>query len=499
MSVDNSANTSRSTSQILIALILFLVFTSPFWFLIFSGVSPVSPFTESTLRVFGFTILQAVFSALLAVVFGLIGAYGLTAAEIRWGASNGKLLGALSLLPNVAPVLLFLLAVMKFLPGARGISGIIVVHALLNIGLVSTAITRLFRDKVAGLADLAYIEGSTKFSFAHRVVWPLLKTDLRTIFLFVFAICFSSLAVPLMIGGSRATTTEVLIWQYVRIEGAFSTAMGIAILQLAAILALTILLRRNESSTQSKTTFAPQPLLASSWGLPVVLFPSALLVIGMLDRPWIGASQVFAQEVLRAELFRNFFGSFGVAIGSGLTVIALLMLIAFVDPRGAWRKFFLGYVAPSSVITGFAIVLFWRETGSPTYIKIIFALTLITTPAFYRLYWDAALLSLRGQRIIAQSLGASEVMIFSRIIVPQLVRPAFFIAGLTSLWAWGDFATSRVIAERDLTLAMTVQSLMGTYRFDMATFLVWILLAGGACTFLIFGGVGRVLSQKPSR
>jgi thiamine transport system permease protein len=82
--------------------------------------------------------------------------------------------------------------------------------------------------------------------------------------------------------------------------------------------------------------------------------------------------------------------------------------------------------------------------------------------------------------------------------LPQLVRPACFVAGLSSLWAWGDFALSRVIAERDVTLGMTIQSLMSGYRLEIATFLVWILLFGGAATFFLFEGAGRVFGQKSS-
>ncbi len=494
-----AASLPRSRGQKAVAALLGLIFLSPLIFLLSSGVLPSNPFTASNLEVFGFTLLQAAMSSLLALILGLIGAYGLSAAELHFGRLNGKLLGAFSLLPNVAPVLLFLLAVMKYLPTARGLAGIVVVHALLNIGLVSASVLRLFREKVSNLADLAWIEGTSRIRFFTNVVLPTLRVDLRVLFLFVFALCFSSLAVPLVIGGSRATTTEVLIWQNIRIEGNFSAGMGLALLQLASILALTLLLRRNPNESRIASEKVPQPLLSNRLGLPVVLFPAVLLILSMFDGVVSGAHQFFAQDYLAGEFVRNFFGSFIVALASGLLVAALLLKIAYVDPRGVFRQLLLGYVAPSSVITGFSILLFWRATGTATYFKIVFALVLITVPAFYRLYWDAALENLRGQRLVARSLGASIWLTYRQVVFPQLARPACFIAGLASLWAWGDFAMSRVIAERDVTLAMTIQSLMGSYRFDMATFLVWILLFGGVATFFIFEGVGRVYSQKPPR
>jgi thiamine transport system permease protein len=149
-------------------------------------------------------------------------------------------------------------------------------------------------------------------------------------------------------------------------------------------------------------------------------------------------------------------------------------------------------------VTGFAMLIAWRALGFATYAKIVFALTLIAVPSFYRLYWDSALASLRSQRAVALTLGASESLTFWKIVLPQVMKPVCFIAGLSSLWAWGDFALSRTIAERDVTLGMMIQSLMSSYRFEIATFLVWILLFGGAVTFFIFEGAGRVFGQKSS-
>ncbi len=481
-----------------IGLLLILLFASPILILLGSGVHPSGTFSPEVLEVFGFTFAQAFFSAALAMGLGLFGAYGLAAAQSRFGRANGKFLEAVALLPTVAPVLLFLLAVMKFMPSVRGLSGVIIVHALLNTGLVAASTLRLFRAKVAGLADLAWIEGSSRLRFLTKVALPLLSSDLRMVFAFVFAICFSSLAVPLVIGGSQATTLEVLIWQTLRIDGDFSRALGIAILQVASILVLIVLLRHRTQSSSAVNVSSAQPLLANIWGLPVVLFPSVLIIAALLDRPWVGVGLFFQSDVLVREVLKGFVGSTFVALGTGLAVAGCLLAVAFIEPRGAWRRVMLGYVAPSSVITGFALLIAWRSFGFATYLKIMISLTLMTVPSFYRLYWDAALEGLRHQRIVAMSLGASAWLTFRRIVLPQLIRPACFVAGLSSLWAWGDFALSRVVAERDVTLGMTVQSLMSTYRLEIATFLVWILLIGGAMTFFIFEGVGRVLGQKSS-
>ena len=490
--------------KFLIGSFLILVLLSPVLILVLSGILPADTFAPGTIEVLEFTTLQAALSAALAIALGLAGAYGIGAAEIKWGRANARFLEAISLLPNVAPVLLFLLAVMKFAPGLRDLTGIIIVHAMLNAGLVSASVLRLFRSKVAGLADLAYIEGASRLKFFASVVLPVIASDLRMIFAFVFAICFSSLSVPLVIGGSRATTLEVLIWQSIRIEGNLARAFGISILQLASILLLTLLLRKRTTTTAVDTVRSGQPLLSNFAGLPFVLVPSLLLIVSLLDRPWIGVARILENQILLSELSRTVLGSLSVAVGTGALTATLLLLIAYVEPRGTWRKLLLGYVAPSTVVTGFAMLLAWRATGTATYFKIIFAITLVSVPSLYRLYWDAILSSLRNQREVAMSLGAEPFLIFRRIVLPQAIKPACFVAGLSSLWAWGDFALSRTIAERDVTLGMLVQSLTSTYRFEIATSLVWIMLIGGAFTFFsfqyfvpkIYLGASRVFDQK---
>ena len=484
-------------------ILIFVTLISPLLILLGSGVTPHETFSPGTLEILGFTFLQAGLSAALALSLGLLGAYGLEAAHVKWGVANGRFLEALSLLPNVAPVLLFLLAVMKFAPGLTGLTGIVVIHALLNTGLVAASVLRLFRSKISALADLAWVEGCSRTRFFTRAVIPLLAGDLGLIFSFVFAICFTSLAIPLVIGGSRATTLEVLIWQSIRIEGDFSKALGIAILQLGSILAFTFLLRRRTTTSQAAKSPSSHSLLSQFAGLPVVLLPPALLIISLFDRPWSGAVRLFDNDSLAGELLKAIFGSFVITIGTGFLVSFFMIALATTEPRGFFRKFLLGYVAPSSVITGFAMLIVSNKTGTATYLKICVAITLISVPALYRLYWDAAVSGLRSQRATARTLGASNWLTFRRVVFPQLARPLGFVAGLSSLWAWGDFALSRTIAERDMTLGMMIQSLMSSYRFDLATFLVWILIIGGAATFFFFHfffqEVGRVLGQKSSR
>jgi thiamine transport system permease protein len=332
--------------------------------------------------------------------------------------------------------------------------------------------------------------------FLRRGVIPALRDDFILLFLFVFAVCFSSFAVPLVLGGSQATTMEVLIFQKIRVAGDWPGALGLASIQLASVLVLSSLLRREPGAALSGR-MSNAPLLSWKPGVAFALAPVAVLVFGLLDGVVAGARQLFAMEMLLKGFPALLGGSIVVGAGVATLTTAFLLLLAYVGPRGWLRRFLIAYVAPSSVLTGFSLLVLWRDADAiPAFARVIFGVTLVTVPGFYRLQWDATLRSIEGQREMAWLLGAGERLIFKRVVLPQVIRPACFFGGLASLWAWGDFALSSVVAGRTLTLAMLAQSLMESYRLDAATALVWVLLAGGVATFFLFVGVGNVLGSQ---
>ncbi len=486
----------------IVGFLIFVFLIFPFVALFLHANAVRFPLDNETMRVFGSTALQALISACAALSMGILGGLGLL-----WGTQRLRYFSwfeGLVILPNAAPVLLFLLAVVKLFPWARGLSGIVFVHALLNVGLVAVAFQHLVLQKVSGMAELAYVEGASGWRFFWQGVLPALRADLVLLFIFIFALCFASFAVPLALGGSRATTVEVLIYQKIRISGEWPEAIGLAFMQMLAVLALAWLLRGRGESAVMAFRKVTTPLLQWSPGLLIACFPACLLIFGLVTGIGSGMAQLRALPELVAEIPALLAGSLLVGVMAGLWVMILLLALSYVRPEGWLARFLSGYAAPSSVLVGFAILIAWREPGLATYFKIAMGLALVTLPAFYRYQWSATLTALKGQITVARTLGASDSLIFSRVMFPQVIGAASRIGGLAALWAWGDFALSSVVAEKSVTLAMTAQGLMGSYRLDAATVLIWILIAGGLLTygaFLTIGltigeGVGNVLDSK---
>jgi len=489
----------RTTPNLFMGLLLVLLF-SPFLVLAihlpFQLRELSLPARGEVENIFFITALQAMASAVASLILGLLGGFGLMWALSRCTRKWIFVIEGLILLPNAAPVLLLLLAMMKLFPWAHGIVGVIVIQSLLNCGLVAVAFANLVRSKVARQAELAWVEGASGLRFFFQGVLPAVRSELLLLWLFVFAICFASFAIPLAIGGSHATTVEVLIYQKIRISGDWGQALGLAFLQMLAIMLLSFFLK-NERGTSA--TFRPvaTPLLSWAPGLFFALFPAAILVVGLLSGLLRGYEELMRMPMLIEDLPRLIAGSVLVGFGSGFVIVILLLVMAYQPPQGWFAKVWTGYAAPSSVLVGFSLLILWRSFGFATYLKIILGLGLIAIPSFYRYEWRAVLDSLQGQALIAQTLGAGPWLIFSKVIYPQVIARACFIGGMAALWAWGDFALSSVLGERTMTLAMAAQQMMGAYRFDGATFLVWILMLGGLATFAIFTGAGYVLGSKP--
>jgi thiamine transport system permease protein len=110
--------------------------------------------------------------------------------------------------------------------------------------------------------------------------------------------------------------------------------------------------------------------------------------------------------------------------------------------------------------------------------------------------WDGVLRSLEGQIAIARTLGAGTSQIFKEVLLPQISNRAALLSGIAAVWACGDYSVSRILAHRDLSLAMMTETLLSSYRLGLATVLSLSLIVCGLICFFIMIGVGRVFSRK---
>ena len=436
-----------------------------------------------------FSIAQAAASAACSLAFGVLAASG-----IFWAGTRSRILARAvrwaALMPSAAPPVATVLTWMRLFPGVRGFGAVVGAHALIASGLVAIAIERAVRAKISGAAELALVEGCGRAQFWLRAVLPTLRGDAATIALFVFAACFSSLAVPLTLGGPSAATLDVLVSQRAMMSNDWSGALGVGIIQILFILAASALIP-SAAQTQAARP-ARLDLVAWAPGAAFAVLPAILLAGALTPSAWRGALALRDDALLRSGIGRMAAASFCASVFAALACIAILLALACARPCPFARRALVGYATPSAALIGLALLATFPGGAGWGLTKIALGSALLIAPALYRLQWDSLTQGLSGQVAAAQCCGASGLTIFSRVLLPTLWRPACALGGLAALWTWGEFAMSSIASEKRLTLAQAAAGLLDSYRMDAAAALIVLAMVGGAITYLLVAGAGYV-------
>jgi thiamine transport system permease protein len=438
---------------------------------------------------------QAFLSAVLSLAIGGWASLGILNFSSGRGRHFRLGMEILCLLPNFLPPLFVLLAILNVVdPFPMGIIGIAFVHTMMNFGLVAVLLAGIIENKVGGVAELSLVEGSGRLRFLFKGMIPMLKKDLWLLGLFIFVVSFGSFSVPLIVGGGKGTTLEVLIYEKIRLSGDWSSAVLLALLQSIFIFGLSLIASRGKGS--AATRFANLALVKTPTGVAVIALISLLYLTGYSQGLIAGLGMLSTFYELQSALLWNFLGSLILGMTVGIFCYAGLMLIAYCWPKKWFEKFLNGYVAPSTSLACFCLLLLGPNEGIFPYIKIPMALVLLSLNGLARMGWDSALQALHSQMTVAYAMGASSQQIFKEILFPQLSVRAGVLAGIGAVWACGDFAVSRILAHHDLSIAMMTETLMSSYRLNQATVLSLLIVVAGAICFALCVGGSHVLRRK---
>ena len=490
----------RIVSTFLIALLIFPVFI--FCFKISSlNLPPLSEWGSVLL----ITIIQAGLSAGCSVFIGIIGALGLlknSVNEYHQKLSQKKqyipLLELFCLLPALLPVLIPVMAWINvaeyFFHVPFSVMTVIIIHILINIGLVSVFFSRVFSVQVGNLSAWAYVHSVSRLMLLKKIIFYECRRDIALIFFLVFSFCFTSFSVPLLVGGMSGQTLEVLIAEKLKNPVEWSEAVslfGVEVLFLFIFFFILYSQSRQVDYLSQKTGYVLP--LRSAVILP--LLPSILLCLGLLD---VVFSKIAWNDFL--IIWPIVFPSWGqtllLGVGTGFTVLILLYWVAFCSRSLFLRKFLMAYACSSVAFMGFAFLLIGRDDSLGVLCKWILGLSLLFLPALYRLLGETIIRRLKNQIALADLMGASLKMSFLKVIAPQCTPIFFFLAGVAAFWACGDFAYSSIVSFSDHQhLAMLIQDVFASYRFELATILIWILIFSGVICFSLFS-VAAVIFHK---
>ena len=190
-------------------------------------------FVSRILPALRFTVLQAVLSAILAVLVGLPGAF----LAARRDFPGRRILLSLSGVPLCVPPVVIALSFVLFY-GRSGVlnsvlmaifaldappvtflyslAGVVLAHGLYNFPVVLRTVSRAWERLPADREEAALLLGAGPFRVFRTITMPALAGPLVSSALLVFLYCFFSFVIVLMFGTIGGTTLEVELYQAAR-------------------------------------------------------------------------------------------------------------------------------------------------------------------------------------------------------------------------------------------------------------------------------------------
>lgn len=446
------------------------------------------------------TFNQALGSAFVSVSGGFVLALGL----LHWYPHRflGRFVGQGLLVFNFLPALFVVVFALDFIdPFPVGTVGIILVHALINMGLAAILWAAQLSEQFSGPLQLAYIEGAGRLLVIRAIKRPLVKIFFQLLLL-IFVICFSSFTIPLVVGGGRGTTLEVLIYEKIRISGDFSVALTLALIQSAIVVALSYVFLPKNTAPGRSFLFPTRGHYFQKHSLPILSsrtlgYGLLLVVVGLYFRLAQGMLKGFEQvasiEGLGLEVLRLVPATLASGVLVASVSLVLLALQAYVMAGDRAQHFLARLTTLSPALVGFSFLLLGFESSL---LAITFALVCLYFPTLFRFLVYEQLKALSGQEEIAYLLGASNLAIFWKIKLPQLMPWLTGVSAMAGLWAMGDFAIGKILFSQNMTLGMLAQTLLGSYRIDAAFAVIGLILFLGVILFGIFRGLTYVYSQR---
>lgn len=463
-----------------------------------------------------FTVLQAALSAGVSVTLAVPVARALARRRFpgrRWLIA---LMGAPFILPVIVAVLGLLtvfgrggwvshLLGWAGLPPLQiyGLHGVVLAHVFFNLPLAVRLILQGWQEIPAERFRLAAQLGAGPREVRRLLEYPMLARVVPGALAVIFAICLTSFAVALTLGGGpKATTVELAIYQAFRFDFDLGRAAVLSVIQIVLTCAAALVAVRA----------ARRDSPGGGLDRPIRRWDATGRGARVWDAGLIGLAALFLLLPLAAVVLRGAAGvvdlpgvvwlaaltSVLVAAGSTalLLVLALPMAAAVAVGRRAGMEIagLLGLAASPLVIgTGLFIVI--NPVADP------FALALPVTAlvnAVMALPFALRILVPRAVQVV-ERYGRLSLSLdlrgwnFARIVLlPRMRAQIGFAAGLGAALSMGDLGVIALFADPEhATLPLQIYRLMGSYRMEAAAGAALLLLALSMGAFWALDRGGR--------
>jgi len=467
-----------------------------------------SPADWAALR---FTVMQAALSALISAALAIPVARALARQSFPGRRAVVALMGAPFILPVIVAIagllaifgrggiLNSVFAWMGLPPvSIFGLHGVLLAHVFFNLPLAVRLLLEGWRAIPAEHFRLAAQLDMSPGAIFRTIEWPMLRDRIPGILTVIFAICLSSFAVVLVLGGGpKATTVELAIYQAFNFDFDLGKAAVLSALQLALV--------------------AGAALLALWLAGPDTAAPGLDRVIArwdnrgrtrVWDAVWITAAVIFVftpialvvgQGLLTlTSLPRVVWVAAGisilVALASAFLSVALGLALSLPRKKG-FEAIGLMTLAASPLVLGTGLFLLIRPFAFPG--NHILAMTALVNAAMALPFVLRSLSP--GVRVteatygrLADSLGMTGWARLRWLILPRL-RPALGSAtGLAAALSMGDLGVIALFPPPDAaTLPLEIYRLLGAYKMQTAAGAGLLLTGLSFGLFVMFDRMGR--------
>jgi len=472
--------------------------------------------TAADYAVFRFTIVQAVLSAVLSVGLSIPVARALARRSFPGRRVLILFLGAPFILPVIVAVMGLLsvfgrsgwvsdlLALVGVGPlRIYGLHGVVLAHVFFNLPLAVRLILQGWQEIPAERFRLAAHLGTGSWEIWRLLERPMLVRILPGILAVIFAICLTSFAVALTLGGGpRATTIELAIYQAFRFDFDLGRAAVLSICQVAvAGIAALVALRLAGGAGFG----AGLDRVAARWD-------TDRIGLKCVDGAVIAVAALFLLAPLVAVILRGVTGlaemplsvlwaavtSVLVALTSTGLLLALAIPIAASLASGRVRSVELAGIlglAASPLAIGTGLFILVNPVTDPARVALpVTALinAVMALPFALRALVPATrdVVADYGRLALSLDLTGGRFMriVFLRRLAPQIG----FSAGLGAALSMGDLGVIALFADPDrATLPLQVYRLMGAYRMEASAGAALVLLGLSLALFWVFDAGGR--------
>ena len=437
------------------------------------------------LLIFFMTVFQAGVSAVLSLALAVLASRGLLSL------ANKKyyfFIEALVLLPCLVPPLILALSLVHWVELAAvfpfGLTALIVSQTLTYTGLCSVAITRVLLKHGSFLSEWAYIHKVQPFQFFKALIKTVLLKDIKILFILVFTSAFTSLSLPLLVGGSSSFSLEFFIFENLKNPSLWPQALALILFQSFFILficwrAFSQVAEYEKNLSYRRIYFLPK--------ISFLIIPFSAVVLAVGGLFFISDKLVFKKLLSLSSLILSAsLSSMLLSLGAGGLTLLLLVALCFSYQNVKARKWIASFTPPGVSFMGLAFLILPFYSQPAVLVKWILGLTLLLFPWLYRFRGERALERMSFQVETARFLGAGWGLIFKKILWPNNRSVFFLCAGLSSFWACGDFAYSLIVSSGHWSLSLIVYDLFSSYRLEEAVLLSWLLLAVSFFVFLFW-------------